>query len=294
MRDPGHKATGRSVWSFQVVRGGHIGPSAEEEDTIDVAALVSGSSLAELCWTGPDGTPRVRGVVPLTLEGRPVVAFLYADHETAREAAASDRVALVVAEPRNTSAAFTPTVLHARPTLREDPEGDLYVGELVVQELRRFPPARVFADSPLLMREHWWYLPRLVLDLDVEAAAPTTVREAPYDHVLAVTHDGALAVRAAGRVGEPGPDGSAAEVAVGGTPPAPGPAVLFGQDASFPDLERWSQWRWRGHWDGTGLQVSEAPASTGLGPTPGLVQRWRRQRDLQRRCAAAIPRPGRT
>lgn len=265
-----------------------------EVSGIDVQGLVAASSLAELCWLAPDGTPRVRGVVPLVLEGRPVVAFLYADHEIAREAAASSRVVLVVAEPRSTAAAFGPAVLHARPTLREDPEGDLYVDELVVQELRRFPPARVFADSPLLMRENWWYLPRLVLDLEVEGAAPATARRAPYDHLLVVAHDDTLAVRAAGPVGDLGSDGSAAEVAVDGTPPPPGPAELFGQDASFPDLERWSQWHWRGHWDGQALVVSEAPATRGLGPTPGLVQRWRRQRDLERRCTAAIPRPGRT
>ena len=277
-----------------MVRDGHNGPCRLEEDAIDPETLVSASSLAELCWLAPDGAPRVRGVVPLVLEGRPVVAFLYADHAIAREAAASPQVALVVAEPRSTGTAFVPTVLQGRPSLREDPEGDLYVGELVVQELRRFPPARVFADSPLLMRENWWYLPRLVLEVDVGAAAPTTARKAPYDHLLAVAHDGSLAVRAAGPVGEPGPEGSSAEVVVDGTPPPPGPAVLFGQDASFPDLERWSQWRWQGHWDGERLAVSEAPASTGLGPAPGLVQRWRRQRDLERRCTAAIPRPGRT
>jgi hypothetical protein len=277
-----------------VVRDGPDGPCRVEEDAIDPETLVHASSLAELCWLAPDGTPRVRGVVPLVLEGRPVVAFLYADQAVAREAAASPRVALVTAEPRSTGTAFVPTVLQGRPSLREDPEGDLYVSDLVVQELRRFPPARVFADSPLLMREHWWYLPRLVLAVDVEAAAPTTAREAPYDHLLAVAHDGTLAVRAAGPVGEPGPEGSTAELVVDGTPPPPGPAVLFGQDASFPDLERWSQWRWRGHWDGERLTVSEAPASTGLGGPPGLVQRWRRQRDLERRCTAAIPRPGRT
>lgn len=269
-------------------------PKGAEVADVDVQALVAASSLAELCWLAPDGTPRVRGVVPLLLGERPVVAFLYADQEIAREAAASPRVVLVVAEPRSTGAAFAPTLLHARPTLREDPAGDLYLSELVVQELRRFPPARVLADSPLLMRENWWYLPRLVVDLDVEAAAPTTARAAPYDHLLAVGHDDTPVVRAAGRVAEPAPGGHAAEVAVDGPPPPPGPAVLFGQDASFPDLEQWSQWRWDGDWDGHGLVVSRSPASTGLGRAPGLVQRWRRQRDLERRCTAAIPRPGRT
>ena len=203
---------------------------------------------------------------------------------------------LVVAEPRNTAAAFTPTVLHARPTLREDPEGDLYVGELVVQELRRFPPARVFADSPLLMRENWWYLPRLVLDLDVEAAAPTAAREAPYDHLLAVAHDGTLDVRAAGRTGEVGAEGSSLDVVVDGTPPAPGPAVLFGQDASFPDLERWSQHLLVGHWRATdgGGQLDVVEGQEGAPALPGplsLRARWRRHRDLERACRAGIAWP---
>jgi len=254
---------------------------------INVERLVAASSLAELCWLGPDGAPRVRGVVPLSRDGRPALAFLYADHAVAREVAAAGQVALVLAETRSTAPAFTPTVLRGRPSLVDDPEGDVYLEDLVVQELRRYPPSRLFADSPLLMRENWWWLPRLVVEIDVEAAEPTAARRSPYDHLLAVGHEEALALRATGLVGSPSGDTLALEL--DGAPPAPGPAVLFGQDASFPDLEQWSQWRWQGRWDGSALQVAEAPARTGLGRTPGLLQRWRRQRDLERRCRAAIP-----
>lgn len=257
--------------------------------SIDVPALVGASSIAELCWSGPGG-PAVRGVVPLVRGERPVVAFLYADHEVAREVAASSQVALVLAEPRSTSPAFRPTVLHGRPRLLEDPEGEAWVADLAVQELRRFPPSRVLADSPLLMREHWWYLPRLLVELDVEAAAPADPRRAPYDHLLVVDGGDSFAVRAASR---PSPaDGTeSAPVHVAGSAPPAGRALLFGQDATFPDLEQWVQWRWRGDWDGEGLTVHEAPADVGLGRPPGLLQRWRRQRDLERRCKAAIPRP---
>lgn len=261
---------------------------------VDVAQEIHGSSLGVVAWVDAGGRPRVRGVVALVHDDRPALAFTYADEAVAREVAQAPQVSLALHETRSTGTTFRPMLMTGRPRLVEDASGDLYLTELVTQELRRYPPSRVFADSPLLMREHWWYLPRLVLDLDVEGAAPTTAREAPYDHLLVVAHDGSLEVRAAGRTGEEGPEGSSPDVVVDGTPPAPGPAVLFGQDASFPDLERWTQWRWTGHWDGRSLAVSEAPATTGLGPPPGLVQRWRRQRDLERRCTAAIPRPGRT
>jgi hypothetical protein len=256
----------------------------------DVERLVAASSLAELCWLDASGVPCVRGVVPLVRDGRPALAFLYADEAVARSVAAAGdgQVALVLAENRSTSPAFTPTVLRGRPRLVEDPSGDIYLADLVVQELRRYPPSRLFADSPLLMRENWWWLPRLVVEVDVEAAEPATARPSPYDLVLAAASDDRVTVRAAGLLD---PSGDRLVLELDGAPPAPGPAVLFGQDASFPDLETWSQWQWRGHWDGTLFRVDQAPARVGLGRTPGLIQRWRRQRDLERRCRAAIP-PG--
>ena len=76
-------------------------------------------------------------------------------------------------------------------------------------------------------------------------------------------------------------------------PPGPGAAVLFGQDAAFPDLERWAQWSHHGTWDGSVLTVEDAPGVVGLPPTPGLLERWRRHRDLEKRCRAALRR-GRT
>lgn len=254
----------------------------------EVADVVGASSLSELCWVDHAGRPQVRGVVALVREDRPALAFTYADERLARETAGSERVVLVLSETRSTGQAFRPLLVTGRPRLVEDPTGELYVADLVVQELRRYPPSRLFADSPLLMREHWWYLPRLVVQIDVESVEPGPGRDEAHDHVLVVA-DGATPVvrlagvreRTAGRL----------ELSVEGPAAPAGPAVLFGQDASFPDLEQWSQWRYRGQWDGSALAVDEEPAHTGLGRTPGLMQRWRRQRELKRRCVQAIPRP---
>jgi hypothetical protein len=116
---------------------------------------------------------------------------------------------------------------------------------------------------------------------------PLPRRAAPRDLVLVVAHDATPVVRVAGI--EEG-DEDLFRLDLEGSPVPPGKAVLFGQDASFPDLEQWSQWSYRGNWDGTGLVVEELPSRTGLGPVPGLLQRWRRQRAFERRCVRAIPR----
>ncbi len=251
-----------------------------------ITERISASSLAEVGWLA-SGQPRVRGVVPLVHEDVPVLAFTYADADLAREVAGSPVVTLSLTEPRSTGTAFGPLVLVGKPRLVEDPSGDLFATDLLPQELRRYPPARALADSPLLQREHWWYLPRLLLEIDVDAVAQVPTREDPArDHLLVVAAADGLAVRVA-RLAD---DDPALLSLASQDPPPPGPAVLFGQDASFPDLEQWTQWTSRGWWDGVGLQVDEETTRTGLGRPPGLVQRWRRQRDLERRCVAAIPR----
>jgi hypothetical protein len=256
--------------------------------THEIAELVGASSVSELCWVGDAGRPQARGVVALVRGLRPVLAFTYADELVARDVAGARHVALVLSEPRSTGTAFRPVVLTGRPRLVEDPSGDLFLTELVTQELRRYPPSRLLADSPLLMREHWWYLPRLVVEIDVDSLEPSLPRVAPHDHVLVVSDGSTPVVRLAGLADR---SGDRIELDVAGTPAPPGRALIFGQEASFPDLELWSQWRYRGHADADAFTVEEAPARTGLGPPPGLMRRWRRQRELERSCVAAIPRP---
>jgi hypothetical protein len=247
---------------------------------------ISASSLGEVSWVTA-GLPRVHGVVPLVHDDVPVLAFTYADEDLAREVAASPVVALSLTEPRSTGTAFRPLVLTGSPRLVEDPSGYLFATELLDQELRRYPPSRLLADSPLLQREHWWYLPRLIVEIDVDAVTEVPAREDPSrDLLLVVVGADGPVVRVARIDGDPERVSLASQ-----EPPPPGPAALFGQDASFPDLEQWTQWSYRGHWDGAGMQVEEAPARIGLGRPPGLIQRWRRQRDFERRCVAAIPSP---
>ena len=250
-----------------------------------LTTAVRSSSLCELGWVAA-GQLHVRGAVALLRGGRVAFPFTYADAEVARSVAAADQVAVALTEQRSTGAGFRPLLLRGRPWLVEDPSGEVFTEDLLTQELHRFPPSRLYADSPLLRREHWWYLPRLVVEVDVESMEPIEVRTTPEDHLLVVQHDGHLVVRVARLAGQ---TSGTVVLDVPGDP-APGPALLFGQDASFPDLEQWAQWSYRGHWDGTGFRADEVPERTGLGPPASVWQRWRRQRLLEKRCRAAIPK----
>lgn len=269
--------SGRLAYGDRVSTGGNLDA---------MAGSVAASSLAELSWVDDGREPRVLGVVALLRDERPTVAFTYADEAAARAVAAAGPVALSLTEPRSTGADFRPLLARGRPLLVEDPVGDVYATELLLQELRRYPPSRVYVDSPLLQRENWWYLPRLVVELDIESVDPLPARADADDHLLVVAGSHGPAVHPA-RLPAHGRERLVLDV--DGSPP-PGPAVLFGQDASFPDLENWSQWSYRGVWDGSVFTVREAPAAVGLGPTLGLRQRWRRHRDLERGCVAALSR----
>jgi hypothetical protein len=258
-----------------------------------VRGVLDASSLAEVSWratSGPasGGVPQVRGVVALADGETPVLAFTWANEGPARSIAAAPEVVLTVTEPRSTGAAYRPVLLRGRPRMVEDPTGDLFCAGLLEQELRRYPPSRVYADSVLLRRENWWYLPRLLVHIDPDSLEPISER-APAGHLLVVDDGDRLAVTVATPAGgSAGRSEPRLALDLAGRAPGPGSAVLFGQDASFPDLEQWSQWGWRGFWDGGSLQVTEAPSTTGLEPVPGVWQRVRRQRALAKACQRAL------
>ncbi|WP_139206321.1 pyridoxamine 5'-phosphate oxidase family protein [Blastococcus sp. DSM 46786] len=243
--------------------------------------------MAELLWRTPDGPPGAIGVVPLLLGGKPTVALPWAHVGTARAAAASDTAALVLSDPRLTGSRWTPLVATGRLTLVEDGDGDLFTEELLTQELRKHPPARALADSPMLRREHWWYLPRLVLVLEPADVVPGGRRDDPADVVLGVD-DGGLHVGTV-RV----PDWAADPLPVADGPAgASGPAVLIGQELSVPDVERWTVHTTTGRYADGRLSGVRPAATRELEPVPGLFARMRRQRGLERACIQTLRAAG--
>jgi hypothetical protein len=256
-------------------------------DVTSATAAVRAAGVAELLWRLPDGPPDAVGVVPLVLGGRPAVALPWAQVEAARKAAASDAAALVLSDPRLTGSAWEPVVATGRLDLVEDVTGELFTEALLDQELRKHPPARALADSTMLRRENWWYLPRLVLVLDVADFVPGVRRDGPADVVLGVD-DGALHVRTV-RV----PDWHADPLGLANGPPGvEGPAVLVGQELSVPDVERWTVHTTTGRYADSRLSAVRAADTRELEPVPGLLARMRRHRALERACVRALRAAG--
>jgi hypothetical protein len=252
-----------------------------------LAAAVRAAGLAELVWSsGEAAAPQAIGVVPLLLGEQPAVALPWAYAEQARAAAAAPSAALVLSEPRLAGPAWQPLAAMGCLTLVEDGEGELFTERLLEQELRKHPPARAFADTPLVRREHWWYLPRLVLLLESLRVEPVGRREGPLDAVLAVDA-GELQVTTV-RVQQWDVD----PLEPVGGPSVAGPAVLVGQEVSVPDAERWTVHVTAGHYvEGRLVDVVPAPTRE-LERVPGLRARVRRHRDLERACVRALRAEG--
>ncbi len=251
----------------------------------EMLAALRASSLAELAWSGAGNDLRCHGVVALVRGSTPTIAFTYAEHEVAVSVAAAAEVTLVLSEPRGTGAAYRPLLVRGRPRLEADPDGDAFVEELLEQELRKLPPARLLADSPLLRREHWWYLPRLLVAIEPSVVLPGSDRSPTRDHLLVTAGADGVEILPTGIAAE---EGSTLILDQSSVHDGPVPAVLFGQDGSFPDLDRRAQWHYAGQVEGPRLDVEHWPARTGLGAAPGVLERWRRHRRFEQACRRAL------
>jgi hypothetical protein len=203
----------------------------------------------------------------------------------------AEQVAFVVSDARSLRAGSRGLAALGAPSVAEDLTGDMFTVELLGQELRKYPPSRTLADSPLLCRENWWWLPRIIVRLDrVRHTVDLPARTDPARHaLLARERDGLPALH----VVETAPE---TEAGIALTEPEGAalrgdgaPALVLGYDYSMPDLELWESWSLRGTLLGDALRVTKRSGEPGteLGPLP-LVRRVRRHRALARACRRNI------
>lgn len=247
------------------------------------------AAVAAFAYVGPDGVPRVIPVTPLLLDGAPAFTLTYAFSDLAREVSTAARASLVFSDSRLAYVGWSPLEVAVEVEVLPDPEGELFREELLTQELLKFPPGRQIIDSPLLQRENWWYLPRWVVRV-VEAKEPRpVVRRAAPDHgVLAYESGGVLAadtaqvaVRDADRI-------SVRTLSEGVSPPPGSPAALLLHDFATPDMDPRTTFLATGRLENGRLLVDRRSGSPELGRRPGIIARWREQRDLERRCKAGL------
>ncbi|MBA3951470.1 MAG: hypothetical protein H0X57_06275 [Rubrobacter sp.] len=247
------------------------------------------AAVAAFAYGGPDGVPRLTPVTPLLLDGAPAFTLTYARSDAAREISTAARTALVFFDSRLAYVGWNPLAVAVEVEVLQDPEGELFRDALLTQELLKYPPGRQIIDSPLLQRENWWYLPRWVVRV-VEAGGPRPVarRAAPDHGVLAYESGGDLAADTV-QVAGLGTDRVSVRPLSGHTPPpVESPAALLLHDFATPDMDPRTTFLATGRLENGRLLVNRRSGSPELGKRPGIIARWRGQRDLERRCKAGL------
>lgn len=246
------------------------------------------AAVAAFAHTGADDMPRLMPVTPLLLDGAPTFTITYARLELAREIAASPQAALVFHDSRLAYAGWNPLTVRAGVEVIPDPDGELFCEELLDQELRKFPPERQLIDSPLLRRENWWYMPRLIVRLAQTGEPRPIARRKTSDHgVLAYISDEGLTADAV-RVEDW--DADRIHVRLLGDEPLrkSSPAALLSHDFAVPDMDPRATFLATGLLENGHLSVARRSGSRFLGKRPGLLTRWRGHKDIERRCKAGL------
>lgn len=250
--------------------------------TVDLLPAWRAAQLGEVAWIDPTGVPRAAAVVPLLSDGAPALALSYAELELGRSLATADRVTFCLAVPA-VNGGTAPVAAAARIEVTEDPTGAAFVASpLLEQVLAKYPPDRRRLDSPLLRREHGWYLPRLLVrTVDLGPSFELGVGEA-----LGVVPrtDGAPWVTQARDVSVG--DGTA-RLDVGD-----GPAVLLAHGADVPALEQPWHRRWSGAVRAGRFTAVERDEIAPSGRRPGLRERIQRARALERSCRDGLRSAG--
>lgn len=244
----------------------------------------------EVCWLDDVGRPSVLATVPL-LDGEvPCVALPYARAAAAAGLRDAEQVAFAVTDSRSLRADTGGMAMVGRTRITDDISGEYFVTELLAQELVKYPPSRTLVDSPLLRRENWWWLPRILVRFDrVDRAVALPARRDASRDALLVRDDGRGLRLDVASAADWGVSEIALRAASGESLRGDGaPTVALGHDHS-PDRERWESWSRRGELRGDLLAVTARNGEPGLDPAPlRLLERWRRQRSLERGCRQGI------
>lgn len=251
------------------------------------------AAVAELAYTGDDGVPRIEVLPPLLLEKEPVFALPYAREDLARRLEEDPQVSVTFSDSRLARVGWSPLAVEGRMEVVPDPEGDLFEEEPLYWELRKFWPSRQLIGSLVLRRDNWWYMPRLFLRfIETGTPRPVTRRTGPDHGVLAWKGSGGIfsdTVRVDDWDSERpvvrslSPDGSL---------PDGVPAALLYHDFSVPDMEQRTSLHLSGRLENGRLSVTYRVGSRELARRPGIISRWRAQKELERRCKAGLKSRG--
>lgn len=238
--------------------------------------------FGEVAWLDDHGRPDAATVVPLVHDDRPALALTFDRVDLGRRLAAADRVLFAVTSPA-LGGGRAPVSAWGHVSVHEDTAGHEFVERFLDQELAKHPPARRFADSPLLRREHPWYTPRIL----VRVTGVDDGVEHPLRDALAVT-----AIGGTGRADTVDLDGLDRHAGI--TSPLPdGPTVVLQHGADVPDLDRPWWRRWRGEVRDGVLHTELFDERVQHTEPLGVWRRWRDQVAFEKACRAGLREAGR-
>jgi hypothetical protein len=255
------------------------------------------AQVAELIWEDPENGPDAMPVVALVDEGVPCVALSYDQLGRADSLTRAGSAIATIADPDLARGAAT-VRCDVRVRRSDDLDGEHFeTSTLLLQELAKHPPSRRRLDSIILRREHWWFLPRILLRLE-PIADPVAIP--PAAALLGHVQDGVLRVSTL-RSWER--DGTAVRLereqslagvhtadASGSTPN--GPAVLLDHGAEPPELERRWGSRLHGSLQGDVLHIEREELWGRSDRTPTLLRRVRDEWALEAACRAGLRASG--
>lgn len=240
--------------------------------------------LGAVAWRGEAG-PDWLLAPPFVSGGAVVLALPYAERPAALGLAAAGAATLALVDGREAGERWMPLTAAVTVEVTDDPEGRTFVDDLLPQAVAKHLPSRRRLDSAMLRREHWWYVPRLLVTLRPTGGIPVEPI-GPVDGLLAVdAASGAPTVELV-RDAAAGHDGP---VTVDVDAPLGAPATLLTYDVEVPTFEpaRWELGYGRvedGRWQARSTSRHGWPGRGG----PGLVTRIREEHRLARACRAGL------
>jgi hypothetical protein len=264
------------------------------------------AQLAEVAWRDAYGRVDAAVVVPLVLAGRPSLALPYSELSLARALAAASDVVVAACNPRFVTVG---AIAHGAAIVAEDPDGvEFERTGLLAQELAKHPPSRRRLDTLLLRREHWWLVPRLIVDLGrprdgrtVEPGAAllalggSRLQVVPCE--LASRDPLRLMIPGSCGVRDPAAGAAADDPTYPPTGPEAGPhgsrpAAVLEHGADVPELERPWRRRWRGQLVGDRFETDQLERVEPQDRPLRLRQRLRVERRLERACREGLRAAG--
>lgn len=259
---------------------------------MDTVPALASAVVAEIAYTTASGEVDAAVVHPLPHDGAVVLALPFARSALAGALAAARAVVVVGSDARLVLRGWSAAAATGRMRVETDLDGRWFAEHLVEEELRRYPPSRLLADSLMQRREHWWYLPRHVCRLaDVTWRASVGERDDPLTTGM-LAWDAADGLRA-DTVAVAGTGGDRVLVrSLAGRPlsGAADPACLLLHDWSVPDFERRTALVLQGRLEGDRLVVERRRGDAALPRPPGLLSRWGQARAFARACRQEIAR----